>query len=1559
MAFNLDAAIRIAAKVQGLSDFKTLADRLLNVNEASQNSRSSLQQLTAEYDRLANGSIRTVASTKAQSAALQELGTKTRANASEMRLGATAAQAFGSILQRLRGQSVGVVDGVEQSASKAAGSIRELGGALVPTDQQLAKVRNEILALGTSSKQTEQSINQQIDVLKNLRSQAEINGRLYQQLTADLDRLKTATQSLDAAGSKGAQGIQKVTTASKASSVAIDGQIKMLARLQRTLTQGGEGYAAIGRQIDALKAKAASLDLSKVGMPGPGGVAAGAVGAIRQIVDLRRELAQTSPGRVVLAGEGAAAAGLAGVTGAGVAAGLGGLGGGLSGVAGQLDVIASKAAALPGILKPLGGLLSSPAAAAGNAIANWGAGLTAAQSKLAALSAPFQGIATAIQTIGPETAAAAGVASLAIASVYDVLKRRADEAQRDLEQSFRGITDEVQQTLRQMTQLFDRAPSARLAAQQDLRQRNLTRLGEVAPGSIDARRAANAVVAAEREIAKIQGQQNELLNQARERENVGVRLQQEQRKVALDRLNVQRQLTQESRNEREQLQQTKAISGSIRRNQERVARDQKRLRRDAAAAFPRSTMLALPAAGQTTFQGAVDVRGFGGGARGRVRRPEIPSQIMLDRPGRVSIRGSTDVLGLSTNAVTDAVKKRRGALRDLFVEISKSEQASNGSINSLQRQRSAWQALQNAVNPAAPAYERSRKKIAELDSQLKALTATQERSTKAQERATKAQERGIGREAVGSALGALAMGGGIQGAAGALAGGLAFSGSVAGLAAGAGISAAVGAGTLAARVGVDAETAQVRLKALTDQFGEYNQAQAAAARIAQTLRISQTEASDSFSKLYGALRPIGVTLQEIEDAFIGFSAAARASGATSVETSAALLQLKQALGSGVLQGDELRSVREQAPAAAQAIAREMGVTIGELKKLGSEGKITTDIVLRALARLKNENLDKLNAQFNTSAQALQDLRVATDNFGVALSNSFGPAAVATVRALTGAMNGLGDAISSLNNPEGTARNAIRAGRLPDMAQAAEIFKGSSGVGGVGLSGIIAEARDLARIRNQSFNKVVAELMRNRLERIENQPTSLTSAQLAEQRRAASEREAGRRRAAAGDQEKQSKAEAKQAKEREKEAKAEANAASRINDLLQDNLRLNTELGNIGKDRISQIYAELNLIPQLLRLDLPRLNASLKGKELSQARINTLLAASQRDAELREELNNVNKEIDDITRGAIDLRVSVLSGLVPKESPLQQEIQRVEKELIDAEKEAVARQDRLNKLGGTHPATAKARDTLGALRGDLAAADPNAIASQRLVQPDIDALRQQITELQNAGRELSTLEQLTTKYGADWEKINPAIRATLTTLAQQRDKLQQNVDKTQEWIDTLNQAGTTIGGVLNDLITGTDDWRSSLTSALRSLAKLAFQAALMGLAGDDGIGILSFLTGTLKAKKQAKGGVWENGIQAFASGGVVNRPTVLPLAGEAGPEAIMPLRRLPSGRLGVEAAGGGNSGGTYNVVVNVDATGSEVQGDQQQAAALGRVISAAVQTELVRQKRPGGLLAGGR
>lgn len=83
------------------------------------------------------------------------------------------------------------------------------------------------------------------------------------------------------------------------------------------------------------------------------------------------------------------------------------------------------------------------------------------------------------------------------------------------------------------------------------------------------------------------------------------------------------------------------------------------------------------------------------------------------------------------------------------------------------------------------------------------------------------------------------------------------------------------------------------------------------------------------------------------------------SGASGAGADAAILQLTQAMSAGVLRGEELNSVLEQAPTIAQAIAKYMGVSVGEMRQLASEGKITSDVVKNALFATAEET----NAKF--------------------------------------------------------------------------------------------------------------------------------------------------------------------------------------------------------------------------------------------------------------------------------------------------------------------------------------------------------------------------------------------------------------------------------------------------------------------------------------------------------------------------------------------------------------------------------------------------------------------
>lgn len=167
-------------------------------------------------------------------------------------------------------------------------------------------------------------------------------------------------------------------------------------------------------------------------------------------------------------------------------------------------------------------------------------------------------------------------------------------------------------------------------------------------------------------------------------------------------------------------------------------------------------------------------------------------------------------------------------------------------------------------------------------------------------------------------------------------------------------AAGIGAGALVkgfVDAGLQADRADKTIKSLAGSYGEYGKVSQLTTQAAKEFGIGQTTAAKSVADLYGRLRPMGISLNNIGKTYFGVNKAAALMNLTSADTEGVMLQLSQAMGSGALQGDELRSIMEQLPAVGQAVAKVMGVTVGEVKKLGSDGKITTDVIIKAMDEL--------------------------------------------------------------------------------------------------------------------------------------------------------------------------------------------------------------------------------------------------------------------------------------------------------------------------------------------------------------------------------------------------------------------------------------------------------------------------------------------------------------------------------------------------------------------------------------------------------------------------------
>ena len=230
------------------------------------------------------------------------------------------------------------------------------------------------------------------------------------------------------------------------------------------------------------------------------------------------------------------------------------------------------------------------------------------------------------------------------------------------------------------------------------------------------------------------------------------------------------------------------------------------------------------------------------------------------------------------------------------------------------------------------------------------------------------------------------------------------------------------------------------------------------------------------------------------------------------------------------------------------------------------------------------------------------------------------------------------------------------------------------------------------------------------------------------------------------------------------------------------------------------------------------------------------------------------------------------------------------------------------------------------------------------------------------RELQTiLERLPGLTQAQIDKLKELVAASKQVKDGFGDTFGESL---RQYYDSLKNFGGQVADSVKGAFQGLEDQLTSFVttgkanftdlanSIIADIARIAIrQAIIRPLVG----GIFDIFN----IKPSAMGNIFaQNGIQKFARGGIVDRPTMFPFAngiglmGEAGPEAIMPLRRGRDGRLGVQAT---NGGGGVSVVVNVDASGTSVQGDNAKGAEFGRAISEAVKNEIVIQKRPGGLL----
>jgi tape measure domain-containing protein len=756
---------------------------------------------------------------------------------------------------------------------------------------------------------------------------------------------------------------------------------------------------------------------------------------------------------------------------------------------------------------------------------------------------------------------------------------------------------------------------------------------------------------------------------------------------------------------------------------------------------------------------------------------------------------------------------------------------------------------------------------------------------------------------------------------------------------------------------------QTRLKLLTSEYGEYTQAQQFAAKAAKQFGLSNREAATGVADIYGRLRPLGVSLKDIQSTFNGFNTIARLSGISAEGASAAFLQLGQALGSGQLQGDEFRSIAEQVPGLLVAVSKETGIAAKDLKQFASDGKLSADIVINALKRIESEGAGKITALVqNSDTQKFKDLQNAVDDLSITVGNELLPVVTPLIKDLTSLVGTIAALPDPVKNATGElikliiqlllvekAIKAIIALNAAFVAAQVAMAGATASTGAAATTSAGAFALYTNNARTLQATSVAATASVSGLAGALlglagigiitvgiNYVITQTGAIIGSSTAAGKSEAAGTAGGLAAQLKGKSAAERKQ--------------------------MLAAAQKNLANDK--KLASALAL--QIQMQD----NAALSSSERA------LPSDRSRLTELQARINTNQARIKAIQTTPIER-----AKPTPKPTPTPTTGKGAGKGSDDAKRAAEA-------------AKQEAERVKDVIRNRLAEGQIIAVKSQqqdRIAAAEAAGDKMLVARLQSQERELDIqyryAQELAKEVNLDAQKViiyegQNALTANQLDLQRELDAIQTQSD--QDRLTSLQKAiekqyelntavqnqlqladgvantlGQGLGSAFDALISGAQGWEDSLQQiASGVLVDIANQLIRIFVIEQAINAIKAFLTPFSAATPLGAGGgqvgkfgtLGPNfGIPQRAKGGPVSSGQTY-MVGERGPELFVP------GRSGTIVANDKMGGGSTNVIVNVDAKGSSVEGNEQGANQLGRVISAAVQSELIKQQRPGGILA---
>jgi lambda family phage tail tape measure protein len=716
------------------------------------------------------------------------------------------------------------------------------------------------------------------------------------------------------------------------------------------------------------------------------------------------------------------------------------------------------------------------------------------------------------------------------------------------------------------------------------------------------------------------------------------------------------------------------------------------------------------------------------------------------------------------------------------------------------------------------------------------------------------------------------------------------------------VGGAIGAqiGQLRQALGVTAEYAaelkklQIALLGVTTSQEEYGRALSFIQETTKTFAIPQEIVTRQFTKLQASVQGAGGNLEDTRTAFNGIVAAVRATGGSLADVDAALTATAQVFSKGKVSAEELRQqIGERLPGAFTLFAESIGLTPQELDKALEKGQVSLQD-FQVFAKALFERYGKTAEIIAKAPESAGDrLQVALEKMNESVGKILQPIGAAFQDLFTGIANAITRAANALDNFLGIS---------PEKKLNATIER----INNINL--------DLAALRRE---EAAAASVRPEADLLGSGAAFTDPSQDLSRRRQELERQRDLLRQEANDISRRLQAQSNVAQPKPGGGLAGTDPSA----------------GERGRDPMVELRRQANEAFRDLEASFAAVAETRLAEDL---RVNALAIA-----EARESGNKASQFQLELQRKLIPLQVSE-EALVFQIAKRQEQIKKERAKNIDVGNQARA-------LLKDETSLTKVRAELESKRAEFAQdlADFNKKNLKETLKLEDERLEKV--------REYNELLKEQTQIEDPMQGFKAGLDSYVESLGTAFDAVK-------------NLTETALGGLsdaISKLVTeGTFNFKEFASSLLRDMADIIVRGIVMrsilqifniGVPAVSGKQALEagYNMGSSLAGMFANGGIMTGKgpleLKTYARGGVARSPQLAMFGEGSLPEAYVPL---PDGRSIPVTMRGGGAG---NIVVNVDAKGTQVEGDSDRGRQLGSAISAAVQAELIKQQRPGGLL----